>query len=228
MPGISAVIFIAKNLDQSQIRGKRVIDVGSYDFNGSIRPLIESWNPNEYIGVDILEGPGVDRICNADNLIDTFSSETFDIVLSVEMLEHTKHWQCSISNLKQICKPGGIILLTTRSYGYPCHGFPCDFWRYEKQDMEIIFSDMEILALEKDYQMPGIFVKAKKPFDFREIDLSNYELYSLVVNKRIKKLVDQDFNSNYFKRLALKQNVKNFAQKLFLTSGKAVTNILSI
>ncbi|MEQ8994940.1 MAG: hypothetical protein RID53_00355 [Coleofasciculus sp. B1-GNL1-01] len=52
MPGISTILFVDKNLDKSEIRGKRIIDVGSYDFNGSIRPLIESWKPAEYIGVD--------------------------------------------------------------------------------------------------------------------------------------------------------------------------------
>jgi SAM-dependent methyltransferase len=141
MPGVSAIVFAAKNLDKSEIKGKRVIDVGSYDFNGSIRPLIESWEPAEYIGVDILDGASVDVVCNADDLVDKFGKESFDVVLSLEMLEHSRNWKRSISNIKNICKPNGIILITTRSYGYPCHGFPNDFWRYELEDMKHIFSD---------------------------------------------------------------------------------------
>lgn len=228
MPGVSAIVFAAQNLDKSEIKGKRVIDVGSYDFNGSIRPLIESWEPAEYIGVDILDGTSVDIVCNADNLVEKFGKESFDVVLSLEMLEHSKNWKRSISNLKNICKPKGIILITTRSYGYPCHGFPNDFWRYELEDMKYIFSDFEILSLENDYQCPGVFLKAMKANEFTEKDLSRYGLYSILVNTKVQDADDVYFNSPYFKRLAAKQKIKEFVYKFILDSGKLVSNLFKI
>ncbi len=228
MPGVSAVIFGAKCLSREEIENKRVIDVGSFDFNGSIRPIIENWQPTEYLGVDIIEGTSVDLVCNADDLVEKFGKDSFDVVLSLEMLEHSPNWQKSITNLKSICKPNGIILITTRSHGYPYHGYPNDFWRYELKDMEAIFADCEILALESDNQAPGVFIKARKPENFVEKDLSDYQLHSMVVNHRVVAVSEKDFAGSYFKRLTLKQKIKGLAHGLFLDSGKLISNFLKL
>src|SRR3989338_5187951 len=112
---VSCVIFGAKNLTSEEIRGKDILEVGSYDVNGTLRPLIESWQPQSYVGVDIIAGPGVDVVCPAEDIVSHFKDRKFDVVISTEMLEHVRNWQTSISNLKNICKLGGILLLTTRS-----------------------------------------------------------------------------------------------------------------
>ncbi len=151
---VSCIVFGAKYLSKDEVKGKKVLEVGSYDVNGSLRPIIESWEPAEYIGVDIEEGPGVDVICNADNIVEHFGKETFDIVISTELLEHVWDWRRVISNIKNICKSNGIILITTRSYGFPYHAYPYDFWRYELEDMKNIFSDCELMVLENDFQAP--------------------------------------------------------------------------
>lgn len=197
------ILFVAINLKRNEIEGKRVIEVGACDVNGSARPLIESYNPQEYIGVDIIQGPGVDIICSAENLVSEFGEQSFDIVISTELLEHVRDWRLVTHNIKSICKTNGIILLTTRSYGFGYHGYPYDFWRYEIEDMEYIFQDCDIKKIEKDPQK-GVFIKCIKPKNFVEKDLSTYELYSIVANKRIKEVCDKDFKTLYFKRLILK------------------------
>lgn len=228
MPSVSAIVFCAKNLDKTEIRGKRVIDVGSYDFNGSIRPLIESWKPDEYIGVDILEGKSVDIVCSAEKLQEKFGSASFDIVISIEMLEHARNWKKAVSNLKKVCKTGGIILITTRSYGYPYHGYPGDFWRYEVEDMKQIFADFKFLALERDYQSPGVFIKVKKPNNFVENNLFDYKLHSMVLNQRVKEINNKDFQCFYFKRLVVKEKIKKIVFKIILESGKYISKALRI
>ena len=184
----TCITFGAKSLNREEVEGKRIIEVGSNDINGSLRPIVLSFNPAEYVGVDIQKEPGVDVICSVYDLIKQFGEESFDVVISTEMLEHTRYWRKSISNLKNICKPNGIILITTRSYGFDYHPSPYDFWRYELEDMKNIFSDCIIEKLENDTSCPGIFIKAKKPEDFFENDLSNYQMYSVIVNKRIKEI----------------------------------------
>jgi predicted SAM-dependent methyltransferase len=228
MPGISAIVFGAKSLDKNEIKGKRVIDVGCYDFNGSIRPLIESWEPEKYIGVDILEGPSVDIVCSAEELVSKFGKNSFDIVISTEMLEHAREWKQAMSNLKNICKPGGIMLITTRSYGYPYHGYPNDFWRYELEDIKNIFSDCEILTLESDYQVPGVFMKVRKPDNFIENDLSNYQIYSIVVNKRITEITQKDFETAYFCRLAIKEKFKSLKSTILLVSSQLISKVFQL
>jgi SAM-dependent methyltransferase len=198
MCSISCIEFVAKTLSKEEVTGKRIIEVGSYDVNGSCRKLIEFWRPAQYIGVDIQKGPGVDVICNAENLVEKFGKESFDIVVSTEMLEHVRDWRKVISNIKNICKLGGRILITTRSYGMGGHGFPYDFWRYEIEDMKEIFSDCKTLSLERDYSGPGVFIKLKKPNEFAEKDLSNYKLFCIVSNMRVKEITNEDLHAREY------------------------------
>lgn len=214
MCNVSCILFGGIHLKEEEIKGKRIIEVGSSDVNGSLRPLLESYKPKEYVGVDIINGPGVDIVCNAEEIVNKFGKERFDVVVSTELLEHVRDWRGVISNIKNICKPSGIILITTRSYGFGYHAYPYDFWRYEVEDMKIIFSDCEILVLEKDPQAPGVFIKVRKLNKFVEKNLSNYKLYSIVVNKTLKEITNKDFKNLYFIRLILKRKIKDVMYKV--------------
>ena len=184
----ACITFGAKSLTKQEVEGKRVIDVGSLDVNGSLRQTVESLGPAEYVGVDIRQGPGVDVICRAEDIVERFGKESFDIVVSTELLEHVRDWRRVISNIKRVCKRSGVILITTRSYGFPEHDYPFDFWRYEIEDMKDIFSDCDIESLECDHLGPGVFVKVRKPNHFVENDLHDYRLYSMLVKERTERV----------------------------------------
>lgn len=200
MCNASSVIFGALNLAEKEIRSRRVLEIGSCDVNGSLRKLLERWGPAEYIGIDIEQGPGVDQVCSVDQAIERFGARRFDAVVSTEMIEHVADWRKAISNIKNLCAPGGVMLLTTRSAGFAYHAYPHDFWRFEVEDMRAIFSDCIIEKIEADAQEPGVFIKAVKPADFSEKDLSGYELYSIVERRRIREINEEkmaDFRREY-------------------------------
>jgi len=187
----SALKFGEVCLNKSEVEGKRIIDVGAYNINGSFRATLEKLNPKEYVGVDIELGPDVDMVCDGNKLVEKFGRESFDLVVCTELLEHVIDWVPVISNIKNVCKRGGKILITTRSRGFPYHPFPFDVWRYEIEDMKNIFEDFEIEILEKDTQCPGVFMKARKPENFNEVDLKDYELFSVISDRRIKSFKEE-------------------------------------
>jgi len=188
----ACIEFGVKHLTIREVKDKKIIEVGSCDMNGSLRPIIESWGePAKYTGVDIIDGKGVDIICAAEDILEKFGKESFDVIISTELLEHIRDWKKAITNIKNVCKTNGIILITTRSFGFGYHGHPYDFWRYGLEDMKYIFSDCEILALKNDHQDPGVFIKVRKPADFVEKDLTFFKLYSIVVDKRTSEITDQ-------------------------------------
>ncbi len=215
MCSINCILFGARNLGSDEITGKKTLEIGSCDVNGSLRPFVESRKPAEYIGIGIVPGPGVDIICDAENLLDKFELASFDLVISTELLEHVRNWRKVISNIKKVCKLGGIILLTTRSIGFPFHGYPHDFWRYELNDMKNIFSDCSIQVLGKGpADDKGVYIKAKKTCELEQKDLSDYELYSIVADKRVKEITDKDLRSWHFRKRVAKTNAKHAALKV--------------
>ena len=173
------------NIDEKEVRGKSVIEVGSLNINGSARPIVEAFGPGCYVGVDIQMGPGVDEICDANHLVERFGPDRFELLMSTELLEHTRDWRTVISNFKNVIKPNGVMLITTRSRGFVYHGYPFDYWRFEKSDMEEIFADFIIEVIEEDNMLPGIFLKARKPQLFLENDNKNLHIHSIITGDRI-------------------------------------------
>jgi len=183
--------FFINSIEEHEFNQKRVLEVGSKYVNGSVRPVIEKFfHPREFVGVDIEPGKYVDLILPAERLLEYFGVESFDVVIATELLEHVQDWRLVINNMKGVLKREGYIYITTRSRGFPYHGYPYDFWRYEIDDMRKIFSDFDIISLLKDPIEPGVFLKAVKPIELRPRNMSDITLYSIILGKRTTSIPD--------------------------------------
>jgi SAM-dependent methyltransferase len=165
----SVLAWINTALTEEDIAGKRVLEVGSYNVNGSVRPIITAYHPSEYLGVDQAAGPGVDEVLDCSALIETFGAGSWDVVVSTEMLEHVRDWRACVRNLIHVVAPGGLLVITTRSPGFPYHPFPEDHWRYPVAAFERILANARLdqLNVRPDPEAPGVFVKARKPEGWR-------------------------------------------------------------
>lgn len=163
----SVLDWIPKALTPAEVGAAEVLEVGSYDVNGSVRPIITGMypHPDDYVGVDIEMGPGVDKVVRADELVATFGANSFDIVISTEMMEHVVEWQVPIAEMIDVLRPLGILIITTRGPGFPYHPYPIDTWRYTIDIMTRIMTaaGMEIMSIVDDPEAPGVFVKVSKP-----------------------------------------------------------------
>jgi SAM-dependent methyltransferase len=190
MCDINCILWVARNITKQEIAGKRIIEVGANDVNGSVRPLVELLEPREYIGIDIVPGPGVDIVCRAEQLVEKFGRDSFDVIISCTTLEHIKDWRATISNMKNICTPNGLLIIIVPSV-WPFHAFPHDYWRYSGEDIRQIFADCNILTLKEEQGKTSlVYAKIKKPKDFKEKDLSRYPLYSIMEKKRVLDIDD--------------------------------------
>ena len=105
-------------VNPSLIDGARVLEIGSYNVNGSIRDYFSS--AAQYIGVDLTEGPGVD-VVGYGHVLD-YTDGSFDITLSGECFEHDPHWRDTFTNMVRMTKPGGMLVFTCASRGRLEHG----------------------------------------------------------------------------------------------------------
>jgi SAM-dependent methyltransferase len=172
------------------VAGREVLEVGAWDPDGSLRAAVLAGGPRSYVGTDIRPGPSVDVIADVGRLRERFGRERFDLVLAIELLEHVADWRGAFSNLKGVLRPGGRLVLTTRSIGFPEHFGPFDHWRYEQDDMRRILRDMEILVIAADPHpgRPGVFVAATKPSGSVEADLADVALHSVILGRRAQRV----------------------------------------
>jgi SAM-dependent methyltransferase len=165
----SVLSWFRTTVAREDIAGRRVLEVGSFNVNGSVRPILTGLQPAEYHGVDASAGDGVDQVLDCTALVDEFGAGSWDVVVSTEMLEHVEDWRACVRNLVQVLAPGGLLLVTTRSPGFPYHPFPGDYWRYTRVAVGRIVSNARLDAVEicDDPEAPGVFVKARKPDGWR-------------------------------------------------------------
>ena len=107
--------------------------------------------------------------------------------------------------------------MTTRSKGFGYHGYPFDFWRYEVNDLDVIFSDLSIEANEKDPSEPGVFLKARKPVSFTENNLKVYELFSIITLRHCKSISEFDFLIFDIHNFGAKIAVRRFISRILPT-----------
>lgn len=172
----SVMSFGRSVITAADIQGKRVIEVGSMNVNGSLRSHVEALDPVSYIGIDFIAGLGVDVVCDVCIAAKRFGKNSFDVVISTEMLEHAEDWRGAIAAMKRLLVPDGVIVLTARGPGFPLHGYPHDWHRFTPNDIRRIFADFQIDRLEADGECPGFLLRARKPSDWRRnkaVDLSS-------------------------------------------------------
>lgn len=162
----SVLAWVGRTLTQADIAGRTVLEVGSFDVNGSVRPAVEALSPAAYLGVDQSPGPGVDEVVPAEQLPARFGEDFWDVVVSCEMLEHAEQWRDALMAMALVLRPGGLLVLTTRSPGFPRHEFPGDHWRFSRDTMRAALvavgcGSYELVA-DPQAKHPGVFARARK------------------------------------------------------------------
>jgi len=160
----SVIGWASVAIQAEHVTGIDVIEVGSYNVNGSIRTNIEALHPASYLGADIEAGPNVDLVANVTDLPDMYPNG-FGLVITTEMLEHVEDWRTTMTALAKLTKPGGTLALTTRSPGFPYHPYPVDNWRYPVDTMHEILTalGLNVDTCIPDPDVPGVFALAHKP-----------------------------------------------------------------
>lgn len=88
------------------------------------RPLFPG---KKYVGCDMREGLGVDRILNLHHI--ELPSESVGTVLTLETLEHVEFPRKALEEVHRILKPNGILIITS-VMKFPIHEYPYDYWRF--------------------------------------------------------------------------------------------------
>lgn len=137
-----------------------VLDVGSFNVNGALRDYLPVT-----VGVDMRDGPGVDRVCNSSDLLTVFGPESFDAVCSADCLEHTEDWRAALLNMWGVLRPNGVLFLTMANPKKGRHGYPSDYWRWPLDRFCCLFGANDILGRFEEGPSMGVCLRKVHPLD---------------------------------------------------------------
>lgn len=92
----------------------KVLDIGGRDVNGSPRELF----PGDYTVVDLHPAPNVDHVAD---VTEWSSRDKFDVVLCLEVFEHTHRWKAIIGAAHRLARDGGLFIVTCAGPGREPH-----------------------------------------------------------------------------------------------------------
>ncbi len=196
---------------QSGTNGLKILEIGSYDVNGSIRKYFPD---SVYTGVDLCAGPGVDLVGFGHEV--GLPDENLDIAISCECFEHDPNWVRTLNNMYRMTKPGGVIAFTCATTGRLEHGtrrtasefspgtqfVGLDYYRnldradFEAElNLEEMFSDYIFFTMSTSFDLYFVgWKKGETPFigdkeefrrrvhDIRNIRKFRFKLYDVPVN----------------------------------------------
>ena len=129
---------------------QRVAEVGAYivTHEGTGGTFRDIFGHCEYTGLDISDGPGVDRVISLDN----FGDDQFDVVISGSTIEHVQDMQEFAEQCIRITRPGGLLCVIGPHgmSGFDEHFHPLDCWRIWPDGMKWLFRTVEVLECRRD------------------------------------------------------------------------------
>lgn len=173
---------------------KKVLEVGSWDVNGSVRDLFKNC---DYLGVDVAEGPGVDLVCRGEAI--QLPDSTFDVTISCECFEHNPAWKETFSNMVRMLKPGGLCAVTCATLGRAEHGTKRtnpDASLTALQNYDDYYKNLRQADFEKNFDLLQMF-----PEHFFTLNPYSKDLYFVGIKKGGAPVAEPQLSRNLINRI---------------------------
>ena len=136
--------------------GARVLEIGPDGFPSAYRRAGEagSARPSEWHTLDIFEDARLTHVAESEYRF-PIPDESYDVVLSGQVIEHVRKTWVWIKEVARVCKTGGTVI-TINPVSWPYHEAPIDCWRvfpegmkalYDEASLEVLLSTWESLEL---------------------------------------------------------------------------------
>jgi ubiquinone/menaquinone biosynthesis C-methylase UbiE len=136
--------------------GSSILNIGS---GGEVENVIVSASKRKNlrivsVDIDINRGPDI----VADVCTMPFESESWDVVILIEVLEHVKEPWKAIAEIFRVLRTDGKLVLTT-PFIYPIHEVEHDYYRYTKHGLRFLLKEFkEVSVTERNNYIETINV----------------------------------------------------------------------
>lgn len=135
-----------------------VLEVGSKDY-GSTASFRDFYAGNEYVGLDMAEGKGVDVIADLTRTIGPLKEAHFGLGICCSVLEHVEKPWLFAANLTRVIRPGGLLYMSV-PWVWRYHAYPDDYFR---------FSHRGVMSLFDEFEWTSVFYSTTVASEFVEI-----------------------------------------------------------
>jgi SAM-dependent methyltransferase len=167
----------------------KILEVGSrqainqYD----LADFREMFDQNNFTGLDMQKGPGVDVVASAEKI--PFPDKSFDLIICLETLEHTEKPWVVCSEIERVIKPHGVVIVSSQQ-NFPIHMHPSDYFRYTPYGLKALFPNF----------LNKLIFAISPPFDDEvKLNPQHIVLVGSILNKnklhlKIKKTLQKNIN----------------------------------
>lgn len=139
--------FKAINLDGS------ILDLGG-DTRSEYQSLFQG--NFEIKTVNLTKDSGAHIIHDLEKIPIPVSSESYDGVLLINVLEHIYHAEQLVRETYRVVRPGGIIVIAV-PFLFPVHPSPRDYWRFTDEALRTMLSEIGFEHIAINSLGTGIF-----------------------------------------------------------------------
>jgi SAM-dependent methyltransferase len=133
----SRLLFEKYALDQFR-SGLRVLEIGPDGFPSTYQTVVGessiAWDT-----VDLREDSRL-TFAAASEYSFPIPDDTYDIVLSGQVIEHVRRIWAWMPEVARVCKVGGVVI-TINPVSWPYHASPFDCWRIYPEGMKALYED---------------------------------------------------------------------------------------
>jgi SAM-dependent methyltransferase len=175
LPGHHRAYLVTVMLENSLRQCASFVKGITLDVGCGRRPYEKTFfaGAGKYIGTDYLSDRSrPDVIASALQI--PFADNSFDTVVSTEVLEHVPDPLRAMREMQRVLKPGGFLILSTPMY-WPRHEVPYDFFRYPYDGMLYLVkeSGLDLVRLfnrGRSYAFLGQVIEKIQPVPWRWVD----------------------------------------------------------
>ena len=122
------------------------LEVGSRDYGASRSPRTLFDDVDDWVGVDLEPGPGVDvamdLTADFDEVDEALGGRRFGTIFCFATLEHCAQPFTMAENLTRLLRPDGHLVLGV-PFAFKFHAFPSDYWRFTPEGVRKLFPKLE-------------------------------------------------------------------------------------
>lgn len=104
---------------------------------------LRDFQSEHLIQTEIIPHPNVDILCVNQEL--PFNDNSFDLILSIDVLEHVTDPFLSSSEISRVLKPGGILFIDL-PFLQNEHGYPHHYFNATLEGVRVLFKDLNLKA----------------------------------------------------------------------------------